>query len=325
MKYLILIYSNPMSRELWARFSPAEQAAGFQDYSALSDDLAASGELVVAEAWSTSPPPSACMSADWADADHGRSLRRSQGAPDGHLPRPVRVAGACRRHCGTHPGGGIWPRRARTDHYLLARPVRPVDSLSDLLGVAAPKAIGVLVRRFGDFAACEDAVQDALLAAATQWPVHGVPEIHRLGGHGRLASSHRTVSGRRGAATAGGVRARARRGRGARHARDRRCTDGAAVVSPPRPHGALASRADVAAVGGLTTAEIARAFLVPEATIAQRVSRAKQRITEAGATFALPPMDMRSARIDAALRVLYPPRGAHRQRRIQALSSRPDG
>jgi predicted RNA polymerase sigma factor len=51
-----------------------------------------------------------------------------------------------------------------------------VDSLSDLLRVAAPKAIGVLVRRFGDFAACEDAVQDALLAAATQWPVHGVPD-----------------------------------------------------------------------------------------------------------------------------------------------------
>ena len=54
--------------------------------------------------------------------------------------------------------------------------MRPVDSLSDLLGAAAPKAIGVLVRRFGDFAACEDAVQVALLAAATQWPVHGVPD-----------------------------------------------------------------------------------------------------------------------------------------------------
>ena len=50
MKYLILIYSNPQSREIWASFSPAQQAEGFEYYAALTRDLAASGELVVAEA-----------------------------------------------------------------------------------------------------------------------------------------------------------------------------------------------------------------------------------------------------------------------------------
>jgi predicted RNA polymerase sigma factor len=91
--------------------------------------------------------------------------------------------------------------------------------------------------------------------------------------------------------------------------RDTPETDDALTVLLLCCHPALTMLSQVAltlrAVGGLTTVEIARAFLVPEATIAQRVSRAKQRIKEAGATFALPPLDTRSARIDAALRVLY--------------------
>ena len=184
--------------------------------------------------------------------------------------------------------------------------MRPVDSLSDLLGVAAPKAIGVLVRRFGDFAACEDAVQDALLAAATQWPVHGVPD-NPTGWVVTVASRRRIEQYR-------ADEARRRReayvlARDVVAEPDTPETDDALTVLLLCCHPALTVPSQVAltlrAVGGLTTVEIARAFLVPEATIAQRVSRAKQRIKEAGATFELPPLDTRSARIDAALRVLY--------------------
>ncbi len=180
--------------------------------------------------------------------------------------------------------------------------MRPLD---DLLRDAAPKAIGVLVRRFGDFASCEDAVQDALLAAATQWPVHGVPD-NPTGWVVTVASRRRIELYR-------ADEARRRReahvvaeevvGPGAVE------TDDALTVLLMCCHPVLTVPSQVAltlrAVGGLTTAEIARAFLVPEATIAQRVSRAKQRIREAGATLDLPPLDARSARVAAALGVLY--------------------
>ncbi|HEX2063640.1 MAG TPA: sigma factor-like helix-turn-helix DNA-binding protein, partial [Acidimicrobiales bacterium] len=163
-----------------------------------------------------------------------------------------------------------------------------------------PEVLGALVRRYGHFDACEDAVQEALVAATAQWPVQGWPENPR----GWLV----TVASRR---LADQLRSDAAR---------RRREEAAAICTPPPPadgdvypgveardptgddtltllflccHPSLTPSSQVAltlrAVGGLSTAEIARAFLVPEATMALRISRAKQRIKAAGASFDLPP------------------------------------
>jgi predicted RNA polymerase sigma factor len=184
--------------------------------------------------------------------------------------------------------------------------VSTARDFNDLLGQLAPRAIGLLVRRFGDFAVCEDAVQDALLAAATQWPVQGIPENPQ----GWLV----TVASRRRIELHRADTARRRReeyvvSREIATTCDRVETDDTLTVLMLCCHPSLTMPSQIAltlrAAGGLTTAEIARAFLVPEATIAQRVSRAKQRIRDSGARFELPSKGERPARIDAVLRVLY--------------------
>lgn len=179
------------------------------------------------------------------------------------------------------------------------------QELDALLRTLVPRALGLLVRRFGDFAACEDAVQEALLAAATQWRAEGVP----TNPPGWLV----TVAARR--------RIELYRNEAARRRREERAAL-LEVVDEPAPeeddaltllllccHPSLTQPSQVAltlrAVGGLTTAEIARGFLVPESTIAQRISRAKQRIKASGARFELPPAAERFDRIRAVLRVLY--------------------
>jgi predicted RNA polymerase sigma factor len=149
-------------------------------------------------------------------------------------------------------------------------------------------------------------VQEALLAAAVQWPAEGVPR-NAKGWLITVASRRRTELWRSDSAR-------------------RRREESAAVFVPPDPepieavddtltllllcaHPSLTRVSQIAltlrAVGGLSTAEIARAFLVPEATVAQRISRAKQRIKASGAEFRLPPQAERSARIDTVLHVLY--------------------
>ena len=174
----------------------------------------------------------------------------------------------------------------------------------DLLRTVAPQVLGAVVRRFGDFDTCEDAVQEALLAAARQWPVEGVPAQPK--------NWLITVASRR--------RIELLRSENARRRREE------AVQHEPAPvpvsgvddsltllllccHPALTTASQVAltlrAVGGLTTAEIARALLVPEATVGQRISRAKQKIRDAGATFSLPPPGEREARLVAVRQVLY--------------------
>jgi RNA polymerase sigma factor (sigma-70 family) len=178
--------------------------------------------------------------------------------------------------------------------------------LEDLLRRLAPQVLGVLVRRYGRFDACEDAVQEALLAAATQWGDRGVPESPR----GWLV----TVASRR---LTDQLRSE--------HARRRREDAAATRVAPSEPdapeaddtlnllllccHPALSRPSQLAltlrAIGGLTTAEIARAFLVPEATMAQRISRAKQRIKSAGARFEMPAEPERTERMQIVLHVLY--------------------
>ncbi|MEV7042317.1 DUF6596 domain-containing protein [Amycolatopsis sp. NPDC051061] len=172
-----------------------------------------------------------------------------------------------------------------------------------------PDVLGTLVRRYGHFDACEDAVQEALVAAAAQWPVEGLPESPR--------SWLVTVASRR---LADQVRSDAARRRREEADALRTPPAGAEVNSEPTGddtltllflccHPALTPPSQIAltlrAVGGLSTAEIARAFLVPEATMAQRISRAKHRIKAAGAGFALPPPAEQARRLGVVLQVVY--------------------
>jgi RNA polymerase sigma factor (sigma-70 family) len=175
-----------------------------------------------------------------------------------------------------------------------------------LLRELAPQVLGALVRRYGRFDACEDAVQEALLAAAVQWPKEGIPESP----HGwlttvaarRLTDQWRSESARRTRETTaatleppGAVAARAH--------------DDTLTLLFLCCHPALSPPSQVAltlrAVGGLTTTEIAAAFLVPEATMAQRISRAKQSIRASGGQFTMPPADQRADRLRSVLHVLY--------------------
>jgi RNA polymerase sigma factor (sigma-70 family) len=177
-------------------------------------------------------------------------------------------------------------------------------AIEDLLRELAPQVLGVLVRRHGQFEGCEDAVQEAVLAAAVQWPAGGVPDNPR----GWLV----TVASRRFIDQVRSDHAR----------RERESATAAEVVPEDVPdtdetllllflccHPALTAASQTAltlrAVGGLSTAEIARAFLVPEATMAARISRAKQRIKAAGSSFSLPDGTEREERLRVVLHVLY--------------------
>ncbi|MEV4267283.1 sigma-70 family RNA polymerase sigma factor [Kribbella sp. NPDC049584] len=180
-------------------------------------------------------------------------------------------------------------------------------ALGELLRELAPQVLGALVRRYGHFDTAEDAVQEALLAAAEQWPVDGVPDSPR----GWLI----TVASRR-------LTDLLRREQ-ARQRREDRVAQWAPLGEPAGElvrgaddtlvllflccHPSLSPASQIAltlrAVGGLTTAEIARAFLVPEATMTRRITRAKASIKESGARFTLPAD--REERLGAVLKVVY--------------------
>jgi len=184
--------------------------------------------------------------------------------------------------------------------------LRTDPRIEGLLRELAPQVLGSLVRRHGQFDACEDAVQEALLAAAIQWADKGVPDNPRSWlttvASRRLVDEWRSESARR------------------------RRQETAAVLDLPAQgqaydqddtlallflccHPSLAVPSQLAltlrAVGGLTTAEIAKAFMVPEATMAQRISRAKERIRSAGVPFGPPPSAEREERLRVVLQVLY--------------------
>ncbi|GAA3048292.1 RNA polymerase sigma factor [Streptomyces glomeratus] len=188
--------------------------------------------------------------------------------------------------------------------------MRRTSEVEDLLRLHAPQVLGALVRRYGHFDAAEDAVQEALLAAAGQWSESGVPDNPR-GWLIRVASRRLTD---------------ALRSDQARRLREEKAAAltprDAFTAPPPGPdrapseddtltllflccHPDLPPPAQIAltlrAVGGLTTAEIARAHLVPEATMAQRISRAKQRVK--GTRFGRP--DHWGERLPAVLHTLY--------------------
>jgi RNA polymerase sigma factor (sigma-70 family) len=192
--------------------------------------------------------------------------------------------------------------------------VRTEARLDDLLRQLTPQILGALVRRYGHFEASEDAVQEALLAAATQWPERGLPESPRgwliTVAARRLIDQLRSDSARRRRedATAALVPPDAQVSLGPDE-RDPAARDDTLTLLFMCCQPGLSAASQIAltlrAVGGLTTAEIARAFLVPEATMAQRISRAKQRLKTDGASFELPPEPERAERLRVVLHVLY--------------------
>jgi RNA polymerase sigma factor (sigma-70 family) len=177
--------------------------------------------------------------------------------------------------------------------------------IEDLLREQAPQVLGVLVRRFGDFGSAEDAVQEALIAAARHWPAEGVPANPR-GWLIQTAVRKMTDQLRR-------EKARRRREDAAAMAEpsavDVTGRDDTLILLFMCCHPALTPASAIAltlrAVGGLTTAEIAKAFLVPESTMAQRISRAKQRIKASGVPFGMPEGEERAPRLRSVLHVLY--------------------
>jgi len=190
-----------------------------------------------------------------------------------------------------------------------------------LLRDLAPQVLGAVIRRFGDFSASEDAVQEAFIAAAQQWPADGIPDnprgwliqvaVRRMTDHLRAESSRRRRETRV-ALEAGEYSPppgdEFSLGFGVAAAKDAQ-QDDTLILLFMCCHPALTRGSAIAltlrAVGGLTTAEIARAFLVPEATMAQRISRAKQKIKSSGVPFRLPTPQERGDRLEAVLHVLY--------------------
>ena len=182
----------------------------------------------------------------------------------------------------------------------------PPPELEHLLRTEAPQVLGALVRRFGHFDIAEDAVQDALLAAAQQWPTHGIPDYPRgwliRVGYRRMVDQLRAEQ--------------------LRQRREYQLASEPTPASPQEPaaddsltllflccHPILSPVSQVAltlrAVGGLTTAEIAHAYGVSEVAMGQRISRAKQQIRSAGGRFVLPSAEDRGNRLTAVLQVLY--------------------
>ena len=205
--------------------------------------------------------------------------------------------------------------RATAEAQLLPSQSTRSAELEDLLRESAPQVLGALVRRYGHFDTAEDAVQEALLAAATQWPDEGLPE--------NPLAWLITVGSRRLTDLLRSEQARQRRedevhswilpadvaDPAADAGRPLTDADDGLILLFMCCHPALrpASQIGLAlrAVGGLTTAEIAHAFLVPEKTMAQRISRARQQVKASNLPFRLPPASERPQRLRAVLHVLY--------------------
>ncbi|HEX3542146.1 MAG TPA: DUF6596 domain-containing protein [Acidimicrobiales bacterium] len=180
------------------------------------------------------------------------------------------------------------------------------SGIEDLLRPLAPQVLGAVVRRYGDFSDAEDAVQEALIAAATTWPATGIPDnppgwLVRVASR-RLAEQYRA--------------------RDARRRREELAASWSMTAPGPAPgeddtllvmflccHPSLTPASAIPltlrAVGGLTTRELAAAFLVPEATMGQRISRAKAKLKAAAVPFVLPSDDERAGRLRSVLHVLY--------------------
>jgi RNA polymerase sigma factor (sigma-70 family) len=187
-------------------------------------------------------------------------------------------------------------------------------AIARLLRDLAPQVLGVVARRHDDFAAAEDAVQEALIAAAAQWPSEGLPAnpkgwlyhvaLRRLTDHVRREAARR----RREESVVAAMDFQSS-GMSLPPDEDAPAEDDTLTLLFMCCHPALTGPSSIAltlrAVGGLTTAEIANAFLVPEATMAQRISRAKQSIKTSKIPFSMPTESERAARLASVLHVLY--------------------
>ena len=189
---------------------------------------------------------------------------------------------------------------------------RSLDAPSEhLLRELAPQVLGAVIRRFHDFAATEDAVQEALVAAAIQWPREGLPDNPRAWliqvASRRMTDHLRSELARRRRETAAAMQLDHLAP--AADVENETDQDDTLILLFMCCHAALTPSSAIAltlrAVGGLTTAEIANAFLVPEATMAQRISRAKHSIKASGVPFRLPTHQERAQRLRAVLHVLY--------------------
>ncbi|WP_037075139.1 sigma-70 family RNA polymerase sigma factor [Pseudonocardia spinosispora] len=186
--------------------------------------------------------------------------------------------------------------------------------MEDLLREITPQVLGVLMRRYGQFDSCEDAVQEALLAATVQWPDTGTPDNPRgwmiTVAANKMVDHIRSENARRrreeNLALEAGADEYVGRKPGEDYTPDR---DDTLTLLFLCCHPSLTPASQVAltlrAVGGLTTGQIASAFLVPEATMGPRISRAKKTIKAAGAAFVMPPEQERDERLSVVLHVLY--------------------
>ena len=310
MKYMILMFGAPST--MMETQSQEWITEMFDFMHTFNDDLTTSGEYVAAEgladasqAKTVSLKNGIPVATDGPYAESKESLaglldrrRRQRSAGD-----RARLAGRRLHRTGWRTAHRDPPDHGRPTRDVISRPRVPIEGL---LRDLAPQVLGTLVRRHGQFDACEDAVQEALLAATFQWAAEGVPENPRAWlvtvASRRLVDEWRSESARR------------------------RREESAAVLEPPareQPaeqddtltllflccHPSLSVPSQLAltlrAVGGLTTAEIANAFLVPEATMAQRISRAKQTIKSTGHPVRSAAEAERADRLRVVLHVLY--------------------
>jgi RNA polymerase sigma factor (sigma-70 family) len=180
-----------------------------------------------------------------------------------------------------------------------------------LLRELAPRVLGAVIHRFHDFAAAEDAVQEAMIAAFTQWPREGVPEnpcgwLIQVASR-RMTDHLRSEISRQRRETA--VAAESELTASPFDVEPEMYQDDTLILFFMCCHPALTPSSAIAltlrAVGGLTTTEISHAFMVPEATMAQRISRAKQSIKGSGVPFRLPTPQEQAQRLRSVLHVLY--------------------
>ena len=189
----------------------------------------------------------------------------------------------------------------------------PDTEIEGLLRRLAPQALGAVVRRYGHFDTAEDATQEALLAAATRWPRDGLPADPRAWlitvASRRLTDLLRSEQARRRRESVAAQRMLP--GEWLVPAADAAASDSddTLVVLFMCCHPSLSPASQIAltlrAVGGLATPEVARAFLVSEASMTRRISRAKQAIKDSGVPFRLPSGEERAERLAAVLHVLY--------------------
>ncbi|MGH9130527.1 MAG: RNA polymerase sigma factor, partial [Acidimicrobiales bacterium] len=189
----------------------------------------------------------------------------------------------------------------------------PAAEIEDLLRTHAPRVLGAVVRRYGHFDLAEDATQEALLAASARWPLDGLPDNPRAWliavASRRLTDLLRSEQARRRREDAVVEWPLTLTEYGEVDGRSLGATDDTLVLLFMCCHPSLSVASQIAltlrAVGGLSTAEIARGLLGSEQTVTRRITRAKQSIKDSAVPFALPAPEAQASRLKAVLRVLY--------------------